>query len=100
MTTASRHLLSEATVEHSTSMDKGKGPTGLIVAKRFRKLPSTDENTPRDNDFTQLDIEDPANHAAIHLTTADIGHNGDILLTVQLTLHLKIVTLKSIQTMA
>jgi hypothetical protein len=68
MSSTTSHSLSESTTvpsgTHSVSMAKG-GKGGLTsVAKRFRKFPSTDDHSPRD-DFTQLDIASPATGTAV-----------------------------------
>ncbi len=78
-TNSSQHQTEPTTVPsgtHSASMVKGEGRLGS-VPKRLRKFLSTDENTPRDDDFTQLDIDTPATGASVRTQPVDTGQNDD-----------------------
>jgi hypothetical protein len=64
------HPLSESTTVpsgiHSVSMAKGGKGGFTSVAKRFRKFSSTEENTPRDDDFTQLEVDQRTSGTSVH----------------------------------
>jgi hypothetical protein len=62
---------------HSVSMAKGGKGGFTSVAKRFRKFPSTEESAPRDDNFTQFEVDQPTNGTSIHKQPADTGHDND-----------------------
>jgi hypothetical protein len=63
---------------HSVSMAKGgKGGCLGSVAKRFRKIQSIEESAPSDDDFTQIDVDQPTTSTSVHTQPADTGHDSD-----------------------
>lgn len=48
-----------------------------MVSKRFRKFSSTDENTPRDDDLTQLDVDTSATGASVRTQPVDTDQDND-----------------------
>ncbi len=65
-------------VIHTLLVSKGGKGGFTNIAKRFRKFASTtEESALRDDDFTQLDVDQPTTSTSVHTQPADTDHDSD-----------------------